>query len=226
MNGSSVVTRRVDESARAQLIAEDVHPLMARIFAARGIEKKTGLDTSFASLLPSNGLTGCAEAARLLADAIAKNERLLIVADYDADGATACSLGIDVLRRLGADVGYLVPNRFEHGYGLTPEIVELAAAQSPPRAIERDVHGTTFTVLGWAWSRGWLSCGATSWFLTGCRCRRRAGVGSPGRGAVLCTRWGLECRATVLSSWRKFSRSTPKILGSRPVVNPPCWAPG
>ena len=126
----TIITRTVDESARAQLIAEDVHPVMARIFAARGIENKAGLDTNFAGLLPFNDLTSCADAARLLADAIAKKERLLIVADYDADGATACALGISVLRQLGADIGYLVPNRFEHGYGLTPEIVDLAATRS------------------------------------------------------------------------------------------------
>ena len=131
MNDSTVVIRSVDESARTRLIAEDIHPLMARIFAARGIENKSGLDTSFAALLPFKDLSGSGEAARLLADAIAGNERLLIVADYDADGATACALGVSVLRQLGADIGYLVPNRFEHGYGLTPEIVELAAAQSP-----------------------------------------------------------------------------------------------
>lgn len=138
MSGSTIVTRAVDESAFAQLIAEDVHPVMARIYAARGIENRSGLDTSFAALLPMDGLTGCAEAARLLADALARSERLLIVADYDADGATACALGTSVLRHLGADVGYLVPNRFEHGYGLTPEIVDLAAAQSPQWIITVD----------------------------------------------------------------------------------------
>ena len=131
MNDSTVVIRAVDESARTRLIAEDIHPLMARIFAARGIENKSGLDTSFAALLPFKDLSGIAEAARLLADAIAGNERLLIVADYDADGATACALGVSVLRQLGADIGYLVPNRFEHGYGLTPEIVELAVVEQP-----------------------------------------------------------------------------------------------
>jgi single-stranded-DNA-specific exonuclease len=131
VSSSTVIIRTVDESARTQLIAEDVHPLMARIFASRGIDSKSALDTSFVALLPFTNLSGCAEAARLLADAIANNERLLIVADYDADGATACALGVSVLQQLGADIGYLVPNRFEHGYGLTPEIVELAAAQSP-----------------------------------------------------------------------------------------------
>ena len=138
MNGATVVMRTVNESARDQLISENVHPVMARLFAARGIERKSGLDTSFAALLPFKELTGCTEAARLLADAIANNERLLIVADYDADGATACALGVNVLRQLGADIGYLVPNRFEHGYGLTPEIVELAAARSPQWIITVD----------------------------------------------------------------------------------------
>ena len=81
--------------------------------------------------MPFEHLSGCAQAANLLANAIANKERILIVADYDADGATACALGVSVLRLMGADIGYLVPNRFEHGYGLTPEIVDLAAAQSP-----------------------------------------------------------------------------------------------
>ncbi len=131
MSVPKVIIRPVDESARAQLVAQDIHPLMARLFAARGIGKKSGLDTSFAALLPFEHLSGCAQAANLLADAIANKERILIVADYDADGATACALGVSVLRLMGADIGYLVPNRFEHGYGLTLEIVDLAAAQSP-----------------------------------------------------------------------------------------------
>ncbi len=131
MNGATVVTRAVDETARAQLISQNMHPVMARIYAARGIGDISALDTSFATLLPFDKLTACTQAARLLADAIARHERLLIVADYDADGATACALGVSLLRQLGADITYLVPNRFEYGYGLTPEIVDLAAQQSP-----------------------------------------------------------------------------------------------
>ncbi len=77
-------------------------------------------------------------AARLLADAIASGERLLIVADYDADGATACALGVRALRAFGARVEYLVPNRFEHGYGLTPEIAREAAKRSPDVLITVD----------------------------------------------------------------------------------------
>lgn len=138
MNHPQVVTRPFDPSTPEQLIAEHVHPVMARLFAARGIKDKAGLDTSLAALLPFDDLTGCTFAARLLADAIAGHERLLIVADYDADGATACALAVSVLRELGADVSYLVPNRFEHGYGLTPEIVDLAAQQSPQWIITVD----------------------------------------------------------------------------------------
>ncbi len=70
--------------------------------------------------------------AVLLADAISSRRRLLIVADYDADGATACAVGLRALRAFGAAVDYLVPNRFEYGYGLSPEIVRLAHAQSRP----------------------------------------------------------------------------------------------
>ena len=71
-------------------------------------------------------------AANLLADAIEAGARMLIVADYDCDGATACAVGVRGLRAMGAEVDYLVPNRFEYGYGLTPAIVELAAACANP----------------------------------------------------------------------------------------------
>lgn len=131
MSSPVIVTRSYDESAYARLVQQHIHPVMARVFAARGIGNSDELETGFAALLPYESLRHCAQAAALLANAIENRERLLIVADYDADGATACALGVDVLRQLGADVNYLVPNRFEHGYGLTPEIVELAARQQP-----------------------------------------------------------------------------------------------
>ena len=136
--GPVIVTRPCDEAACARLIEQHVHPVMARIFAARGITRSQDLDTSLTTLLGFTDLRNCVSAARLLADAITRNERLLIVADYDADGATACALGVSVLHALGADVSYLVPNRFEHGYGLTPEIVELAATRSPQWVVTVD----------------------------------------------------------------------------------------
>jgi len=133
-----IVAREYDETACARLISQQVHPVMARIYAARGISDGDDLDTRLASLLPVDSLRNCEQAAKRLADAIVNKQRLLIVADYDADGATACALGVSVLRHLGGDVGYLVPNRFEHGYGLTPEIVDLAARQMPQLIITVD----------------------------------------------------------------------------------------
>ena len=129
--GTTIVTRRYDEDVRTRLIGQKIHPLMARIYAARGISSSDQLDTGLGSMLPVDDLSQCDRAAHLLADTITNKERVLIVADYDADGATACAIGVSVLRQLGAEVSYLVPNRFEHGYGLTPEIVEIAARQEP-----------------------------------------------------------------------------------------------
>ena len=120
------------------LIDEGVHPLLARIYAARGIRHKHELDYGLKALLPPDALRGTAEAAQLLADAIEADARLLIVADYDCDGATACAVGVRALRAFGANVAYLVPNRFEYGYGLTPAIVELAAHMEPDVLITVD----------------------------------------------------------------------------------------
>lgn len=102
-------------------------PVLARIYAARGIEQPQQLETELSRLLPFEQLNNVAHMAALLADAISERKHLLIVADYDSDGATACAVAIRALRELGARVDYLVPNRFEYGYGLTPEIVQLAA---------------------------------------------------------------------------------------------------
>src|SRR5205085_3381101 len=94
----------------------------------RSIRSATELAYTPAGLLPPAQLKGIAEAATLLADAIQAGKRLLIIADYDADGATACSIGMRALRQFGATVDYLVPDRFKLGYGLSPELVDLAAA--------------------------------------------------------------------------------------------------
>jgi single-stranded-DNA-specific exonuclease len=100
-----------------------VHPLLARLFAARGVCVMEELDDGLARLLPPSGLKGAQAAAVLLADAIAANQRLCFVADYDCDGATACAVGIRGLRALGAQhVGYIVPDRVVDGYGLTAPI--------------------------------------------------------------------------------------------------------
>ena len=133
-----IIERPIDTEARDRLIAAGVDPCLARIFAARGVANAEDLTTKLAALIAPERLDRIDEAARLLADAIAKGERLLIVADYDADGATACAVGVKALRAMGAEVDYIVPNRFEHAYGLTPEIVREAALRSPDWLITVD----------------------------------------------------------------------------------------
>jgi len=119
-----------DEHARA-LAASGLHPTLARILSARGVAAARDLATDLPELVPPTAMKGIGHAATYLADAIAAGRRLLIVADYDCDGATACAVGVRGLRMLGAKVEYIVPNRLEYGYGLTPEIVALAARQHP-----------------------------------------------------------------------------------------------
>ena len=106
-----------------------VHPLLARLYAARGVQEAATLDASLAQLLPPTGLKGIEAAAVLLADAMAANKKLCIVADYDCDGATACAVALRGLRLLGAkQVSYIVPDRVVDGYGLTPPIAERVKA--------------------------------------------------------------------------------------------------
>jgi single-stranded-DNA-specific exonuclease len=111
-----------------------VHPLLARLLAARGVRQADELDDSLALLQPPESLLGAREAGVLLADAIQQRRRICIVADYDCDGATACAVALRGLRLLGADpatLDYVVPDRAVHGYGLTPAIVDLALERQP-----------------------------------------------------------------------------------------------
>ena len=111
-----------------------VHPLLARLFAGRGVRAADELDDGLARLLPPGDLLGVQAAARLLADTIAAKQRVCVVADYDCDGATACAVALRGLRLLGAEPGslhYVVPDRAVHGYGLTPAIVDLAMQHRP-----------------------------------------------------------------------------------------------
>ena len=126
-----VIRRTYAQDACEALCASGVQPLLARIYAARGIRCRADVQYSLTAMLPLERLKNARTMAGVLADAIAQGKRLLIIADYDADGATACAVGIRALRMFGAQVDYLVPNRFEYGYGLTPEIVRLAAATKP-----------------------------------------------------------------------------------------------
>ena len=127
-----LVTRDVPPRTAWALEQAGVHPLLARLFAARGVRGPDELDDALARLLPPAGLLGADDAAVLLADAIGAGSRICVVADYDCDGATACAVALRGLRLLGADpatLSYVVPDRRVHGYGLTPQIVDLVLAQ-------------------------------------------------------------------------------------------------
>lgn len=107
-------------------------PLLTRLYASRGVSSAAELDKGLARLLPYSQLKGMEQAVDLLMEALSQRQRILIVGDFDADGATASAVGVLGLRMLGAaSVDYLVPNRFEYGYGLTPEIVEVALQRQP-----------------------------------------------------------------------------------------------
>jgi single-stranded-DNA-specific exonuclease len=138
MSAPRIVSRAVSLRTQDQLVREGVHPVLARIFAARGIRTRSELDDALAVLAPPEALLGANRAAMLLADAIAAEKRLLIVADYDCDGASACALGTRALKGFGAEVGFIVPDRFRFGYGLTPEIVAQAAHARPDIIITVD----------------------------------------------------------------------------------------
>ena len=118
-----------------------VHPLLARLYAARGVTRPEEIDDALAHLLPPNSLQGSSAAATLLADAIAAKQNICIVADYDCDGATACAVALRGLALLGAaprTLHYVVPDRTIHGYGLTPAIVDLALAKQPQLLVTVD----------------------------------------------------------------------------------------
>lgn len=128
-----IITRDVPPRAAWALEQSGLHPLLARLFAARGISQREELDDALAQLLPPSTMKGADEAARALADAMAAKRRICIVADYDCDGATACAVGVRGLRLLGAALGfdavqYLVPDRVVDGYGLTPSIAQRVKA--------------------------------------------------------------------------------------------------
>jgi single-stranded-DNA-specific exonuclease len=125
-----LLTRDVPPRSAWALEQAGIHPLLARLYAARGVKTQDELDDGLNLLLPPSGLLGAQAAATLLADAMAAGQRLCVVADYDCDGATACAVAVRGLRMLGAQhVSYLVPDRVVDGYGLTPPIAQRVHAQ-------------------------------------------------------------------------------------------------
>ncbi|NNL57717.1 MAG: single-stranded-DNA-specific exonuclease RecJ, partial [Pseudomonadales bacterium] len=117
----------------------DLPDLLRRVFLARGLCTPEAIDLSLSGLLPPSQLAGIDAACELLVEALQQQARILVVGDYDADGATSSALALRALKRFGhSDVRFLVPNRFEYGYGLSPEIVELARLQQPQLIITVD----------------------------------------------------------------------------------------
>ena len=136
MSITTRITTRPCPWRTSEMLRQDgVHPVLARIYAARGLADPRELSSELAALVPPGALRQIDAAAAFLADAIAAGKKMTIVADYDCDGATACATALRGLRMMGARVDYIVPNRFEYGYGLTPEIVELTAREKAPDII-------------------------------------------------------------------------------------------
>jgi single-stranded-DNA-specific exonuclease len=131
----SVFSKRPFSDRTANWLKQSgLHPLLARLYAARGIDKPDELSLDLKQLLSPVGLKNCISTATLLADILERKESMLVVADYDCDGATACAVALRGLKMLGGPetpIQFLVPNRFTMGYGLTPEVVDLAAQQIP-----------------------------------------------------------------------------------------------
>ncbi len=152
-----IETRDVPPRTVFALEQAGVHPLLARLFAARGVTRAEELDDTLAKLLPPATLHHTDAAARLLADALVAKHNICIVADYDCDGATACAVALRGLALLGAAPGtlhYVVPDRTVHGYGLTPAIVDLALAKKPQLLVTVDNGIASFEGVAHARSHG------------------------------------------------------------------------
>jgi len=141
---TKVVQRKIQTRAEQHLMNAGMSALMARLLASRGVTEFNQINANLSNLLAPNTLTNNTIMAKLLADAIVANRKLIVIGDYDADGATATAVAIKGLRQFceilasSATVDFLVPNRFEYGYGLTPEIVALAATHQPDVIITVD----------------------------------------------------------------------------------------
>jgi single-stranded-DNA-specific exonuclease len=133
---TEIIRRTIPDGCQ---LPEHIHPLLSRIYLARGITNEAELGRELDDLPAPSTISGTAEAARLLHQHMRDGNRILIVGDFDADGATSCALAVLALRAMGAEqVDYLVPNRFEYGYGLTPEIVAVALGKSPDLIVTVD----------------------------------------------------------------------------------------
>jgi single-stranded-DNA-specific exonuclease len=136
MLGKKIIRRKRNNSLTHP---DSTHPALQKVYASRNINSLEELDYRLENLLSFTLLDNIEEAAKLLSSTLMQQKRIVVVADYDADGATACALAIRGLKSMGfKNVQYIVPDRFEHGYGLSPEIVEMAATLEPDLLITVD----------------------------------------------------------------------------------------
>ncbi|WP_418318769.1 single-stranded-DNA-specific exonuclease RecJ [Piscinibacter sakaiensis] len=153
---AAIEFREVPPRAAWALEQAGLTPLLARLFAGRGVRQADELDDGLARLLPPTALLGAADAARRLADSLHRGETIVVVADYDCDGATACAVAVRGLALLGARPGqvrYVVPDRAVHGYGLTPTIVDLALQLTPRPGLLMTVDNGIASIDGVAHAR-------------------------------------------------------------------------
>lgn len=142
LHHSHIRIRRREATGSAEGLPANLQPILKALYANRGIQSPDELDTSLKALIPAEVMTGIDRAVIRIADTLTQAKRILVVGDFDADGATSCALSLLALRAMtpagGASIDYLVPNRFEYGYGLTPEIVGLARQRDPDLIITVD----------------------------------------------------------------------------------------
>jgi single-stranded-DNA-specific exonuclease len=155
MNPQPKIIRRPPTTGADEL-PSGLPSVLRDIYRARDVRSSRDLDHSLACLLPPDTLSGMDGATKLLHEALASGQRMLVVADYDADGATSCAVAVRALKLLGAaDVRYIVPDRFRFGYGLTPEIVDLASEQKPDVLITVDNGISSIDGVRAARQKGW-----------------------------------------------------------------------
>lgn len=150
-----MMVRIVRRAPPAEVPLHGLPPVLARVYAARAVQSSADLDASLARLLAPERLMGVDAATALLSDAVRAGKRIMVIADFDADGATSCAVALRALRAFGAgDVRFLVPNRFDYGYGLTPEIVAVAAREQPDVLITVDNGMSSIEGVASARARG------------------------------------------------------------------------
>ena len=148
------IVRRTVTATQDSLPAS-LHPILKRVYLARQVTQADDLERSLGALLPYQDLKGIDTAVSIIAQALAQQQRIVIVADFDADGATSCAVALRALRAFGAQhADFIVPNRFEYGYGLTPEIVQVALEKNPQLIITVDNGISSVDGVAFARSHG------------------------------------------------------------------------